>query len=1026
MSQPTPLNPVEQDALVKQIGLALMKAAPQDWEQVRAEYRAAGRYFELSAEVTAQDGQVRAWTAPQETATLFARLRAGMYREGRGTWFNAKYQLDRPSSYNLDFDREEPQWQSPPPPPAYTDEVRFFPRTDDNVPEWLARRLQAGARPAGPPPGVGQRFRTARIFDGPGPDGRPSVNRPPLDPGEVDKVLDYLEAAPVALTTQGMDSDRLAHENPEAIPIAFHTDGAWIWPAAVIFYLARYNVPPEPELVQHIRANNFQTPDVDEPTRSAAAGLLGTMVAGRPPQPPAPPQAPATQVLPTPQPVAEPEPPAAPEPPAQEPVAVRPPEPEAAEPAPQSSPSAGHRSAGVAELRHLLADLDVPESAYRIGEPEPNTWYLERVEDGWQVGWYEHGYSTPMLFDDENDAAAFLLGKLLLDRRAEAPSEPVAAEPELPKVDIAPVPVPIPPVTPALAGIPDALAADLSRVEQARAAEQERADQQDGFEQPRGGFEPPRPEQGGFQRPEPGAFGAEPGGFEPPHGEPQRPEHGGFEQQRPEPGAFEAQRNDQGGFDQQRPEHGGSDQQRGEHGGFEPPRPEQGGFEPPRPEPGGFGQPRSDQQQALNEHGGFEHQRPEPGGFGPQRSEHGGFDPQRPEPGAFEPQHGEPASFDQQRPEPGTFDAQRAEHGGFDQPLGDQQRPEHGGFEHQRADQPRSEANGFDPQRAEQQRPEHGGGFDQQRASQQRGEHGGFDQQRADQQRGEHGGFEHQRADQGGFDPQQRADQQRGEHGGFDQPRGDQQRPEPGGFDAQHADQQRSDQRGGFDPQRGDQQRPEPGGFDQQRGDQRTEHGGFEHQRGDQPRSEASGFDPQRAEQQRPEHGGGFDPQRAEQQGGFEPPRGEQQAPVQTPPRPPAPQQSLAAQQAQQQQPSRPEEWAIQPLRGEPPLTLFRGKRIIELPIGVEVDRFGQPDGNLTYAGGTPFPLRSLVPDWVNRPYHVYRLQQPVQALAGVAVPWFGQPGGGTAYMLAKSIDELLAEGTLVEVRHGTPPPTGK
>jgi hypothetical protein len=130
------------------------------------------------------------------------------------------------------------------------------------------------------------------------------------------------------------------------------------------------------------------------------------------------------------------------------------------------------------------------------------------------------------------------------------------------------------------------------------------------------------------------------------------------------------------------------------------------------------------------------------------------------------------------------------------------------------------------------------------------------------------------------------------------------------------------------------------------------------------------------------------------------------------------------AQEAWQQLQPRGDSWSIQPLRGEPPLTLFRGKRIIELPQGVEVDRFGQPDGNLTYAGGTPFPLRSLVPEWVGRPYHVYRLQQPTQVLAGVAVPWFGQPGGGTAYLLPKSIDGLLADDTLVEVRQGTTPPT--
>ena len=48
---PQPLSPTDQDALVKQIGLALMRTAPEDWQQIRAEFRATGRYYELSAEV---------------------------------------------------------------------------------------------------------------------------------------------------------------------------------------------------------------------------------------------------------------------------------------------------------------------------------------------------------------------------------------------------------------------------------------------------------------------------------------------------------------------------------------------------------------------------------------------------------------------------------------------------------------------------------------------------------------------------------------------------------------------------------------------------------------------------------------------------------------------------------------------------------------------------------------------------------------------------------------------------------------
>jgi uncharacterized caspase-like protein len=108
--------------------------------------------------------------------------------------------------------------------------------------------------------------------------------------------------------------------------------------------------------------------------------------------------------------------------------------------------------------------------------------------------------------------------------------------------------------------------------------------------------------------------------------------------------------------------------------------------------------------------------------------------------------------------------------------------------------------------------------------------------------------------------------------------------------------------------------------------------------------------------------------------------------------------------------------WPIQPLAGDPPLTLFRGKRMTELRAGTELDRFGSGDGNLTYAAGTPFSHRSLVPEWVNLPFHTYRVARPMQVLTGLAIPWFEQAGGGTAYLLPEAIDTLLADGRLVEI----------
>ncbi|QUH05039.1 TNT domain-containing protein [Saccharopolyspora erythraea] len=113
----------------------------------------------------------------------------------------------------------------------------------------------------------------------------------------------------------------------------------------------------------------------------------------------------------------------------------------------------------------------------------------------------------------------------------------------------------------------------------------------------------------------------------------------------------------------------------------------------------------------------------------------------------------------------------------------------------------------------------------------------------------------------------------------------------------------------------------------------------------------------------------------------------------------------------------------IQPLGGEPPLTLYRDRRHVVLQPGTDLDRFGDPNGNVAYAIRTPYTQRSLPPQWANRAYFAYRVQRPVQVLRGTAVPWFEQPGGGTAYVLPTSISDLVADGTLIELTGNEAPP---
>lgn len=149
MTEPQPvMDQPEQDRLTRQVGRALLTVAGQDWTQVRAEFRAVGRHVEVDVYVTGQDGAPRPVRPPQEVVDGLGKLRQGMYRPGRGTWLSALYLLDPPSSFSAEFEPDvEPRWRRVPPPIGFADELRFFPRGEDHIPDWLRQR--AGLPPAG-------------------------------------------------------------------------------------------------------------------------------------------------------------------------------------------------------------------------------------------------------------------------------------------------------------------------------------------------------------------------------------------------------------------------------------------------------------------------------------------------------------------------------------------------------------------------------------------------------------------------------------------------------------------------------------------------------------------------------------------------------------------------------------------------------------------------------------------------------------------------------------------------------------
>jgi len=165
----------------------------------------------------------------------------------------------------------EPPWRQAPPPVGFADELRFFPRADEHLPGWLRERSGLPPAPVATPPAeTADALRTPRVYDGLDDSGRPVVNREPLTAAERQRVLEYLDNAPVVLAARSFSDDAFDPSREPSVPMNFRTDGSWFWPGAVSYYLREHEVPPDPEFLAHIRARQFTLPVVEETQRDLA------------------------------------------------------------------------------------------------------------------------------------------------------------------------------------------------------------------------------------------------------------------------------------------------------------------------------------------------------------------------------------------------------------------------------------------------------------------------------------------------------------------------------------------------------------------------------------------------------------------------------------------------------------------------------------------------------------------------------------------------------------------------------------
>ncbi|MCG8914502.1 glycohydrolase toxin TNT-related protein [Actinokineospora sp. PR83] len=240
---------------------ALLAAMPQGCHRLLVDCEATGPRMKIAGLVQNEDGHIGYWSPPAMIGQWLHRQRVRDHHPTRGTWWRAQFEVRLGVLAKITYLVEPLELVTDADVEAAAAELRTFPRSAVATPDWLLAAAVRGeqvraARQVEPEPPRPPEL--VRLFDGVDDAGRSTWYRPVLGEREREAVLAYLEGAPLVLSARGTTRDALGTE--DVVPMGFHTDGRFVWPSAVAYYLRAHGVPPVPPLVEWIRAARYRLP----------------------------------------------------------------------------------------------------------------------------------------------------------------------------------------------------------------------------------------------------------------------------------------------------------------------------------------------------------------------------------------------------------------------------------------------------------------------------------------------------------------------------------------------------------------------------------------------------------------------------------------------------------------------------------------------------------------------------------------------------------------------------------------------
>lgn len=88
------------------------------------------------------------------------------------------------------------------------------------------------------------------------------------------RILGFLAGGGLVMRAPALREDRLDPSRRAVVPLGYLSDGEWIWPLELSYYLERYDILPDADFIAHMRARDFIAAEPSNEVLAAAARQL--------------------------------------------------------------------------------------------------------------------------------------------------------------------------------------------------------------------------------------------------------------------------------------------------------------------------------------------------------------------------------------------------------------------------------------------------------------------------------------------------------------------------------------------------------------------------------------------------------------------------------------------------------------------------------------------------------------------------------------------------------------------------------